>query len=80
RARGVVRVQIEYVVNRETTTLQFKARIVNGRWSLNERLSQSVRNAIAQRTGTVHSYTLFTGYYRARMRGEMRSFEVLGDR
>ncbi len=36
--------------------------------------------AISQRRGTLHSYTLFTGYYQQRMRGEMRSFQVLGDR
>lgn len=80
RARGVVRVQMEYVVGGDTSTRQFKARIRNGRWSLNERLSQTVRTAIAQRTGTVHSYTLFTGYYQRRIRGEMRSFQVLGPR
>jgi len=79
-ARGVVRVQIEYVVDGSTTTLQFLARIRNGRWSLDERLPQPVRNAIARRTGTVHSYTLFTGYYPRRVRGEMRSFQVLGPR
>ncbi len=78
RARGVVRVQIEYVVAGKTHMREFKARIAHGRWSLDERLSQTVRNAIAQRTGTVHSYTLFTGYYPRRIRGEMRSFQVLG--
>ena len=80
RARGVVRLQIEYVVAGRTTTLQFKVPIRNGRWSLNQRLSQTVRSAIAQRTGTVHSYTLFTGYMPRRVRGEMRSFQVLGAR
>ncbi len=80
RARGVVRVQLEYVVGDRTTTLQFKPRIANGRWSLDQALSQTVRDAIAQRTGTVHSYTLFTGYMPRRVRGEMRSFQVLGPR
>ena len=79
RARGAVRVQLEYVVAGRTTTLQFPAPISNGRWSLNQRLSQSVRDAIATRTGTAHSYTLFTGYARARIRGEMRSFQVLAE-
>jgi hypothetical protein len=32
---------------------------------------------IASRRGTVHSYTLFTGYLARRIRGEMRSYEVL---
>ncbi len=80
RARGVVRVQLQYVVAGRTTTLQYKVRIANGTWSLNQLLPQSVRDAIARRTGTVHSYTLFTGYLPGRVRGEMRSFQVLGDR
>ncbi|MBA3746313.1 MAG: hypothetical protein H0W96_02330, partial [Solirubrobacterales bacterium] len=80
RARGVVRVQLQYVAAGETHTREFKARIDNGRWSLNEPLSQTVSTAITQRSGTVHSYTLFTGYYARRIRGEMRSFQVLGDR
>ncbi|HWC27471.1 MAG TPA: hypothetical protein VG474_12865 [Solirubrobacteraceae bacterium] len=80
RARGVVRVQLQYVVAGEAHTREFKAQISDGRWSLNEPLSQTVRTAIAQRTGSVHSYTLFTGYMPRRIRGEMRSFQVLGPR
>ena len=80
RARGVVRVQLEYVADGKTTTLPLRAPISNGRWSLNEQLSQSARDAIARRSGTVHSYTLFTGYLPERMRGEMRSLQVLGPR
>jgi Tol biopolymer transport system component len=79
-ARGVVRVQLEYFVDGKTTTEEFSARIRSGRWSLREQLSQSVRDAIARRSGTVHSYILFTGYQGARMRGEMRSLQVLGNR
>jgi alpha-tubulin suppressor-like RCC1 family protein len=80
RARGVVRMQVEYVADGQTTTLRLRAPIRNGRWSFDERLSQAVRAAIARRTGTVHSYTLFTGYGPARIRGEMRSFQILGAR
>ncbi len=80
RARGHVRVQIEYVVAATTRTVEFKAPIDNGRWSLNSALPQTVRNAIAKRTGTVHSYTLFTGYAPARIRGQMRSYQILGNR
>ncbi|CAA9518895.1 MAG: hypothetical protein AVDCRST_MAG53-3167 [uncultured Solirubrobacteraceae bacterium] len=76
-ARGVVRVQIEWVNNGETTTLQRTAQITDGRWELNVKLSDVVARAIAGREGTVHSYTLFTGYLPRRVRGEMRSFEVL---
>ena len=79
-ARGVVRVQIEYVVGSTTMTRQFTARISDGKWSLDELLEPAVRDEIAQRNGTVHSYTLFTGYQPRRMRGEMRSFQVLGNR
>ena len=80
RARGSVRVQLEYSADGKTTTLEYLARISNGRWSLDRQLSQPVRDAIAKRNGTVHSYTLFTGYLPARMRGEMRTFQVLGPR
>lgn len=77
-ARGVVRVQLEYFSNGATTTLQKNAQIVNGAWRLDEPLTAEQQAAIAQRRGTVHSYVLFTGYFKAKMRGEMRSFEVLG--
>jgi len=80
RARGVVRVQIEYVTDAKTITRQYLARISNGRWSLNQALSPAIRAEIGRRSGTVHSYTLFTGYLQARMRGEMRSYQVLGAR
>jgi hypothetical protein len=79
-ARGVVRLQLEYDRGGRTQVLRFRAQIRNGRWSLNELLTRSERNGIARRRGTLHSYTLFTGYLQARMRGEMRSFQVLGDR
>lgn len=79
-ARGVVRLQLQYVVDGVTVTLPFSTPISSGRWSLNEKLTQAAQNAIARRTGTVHSYVLFTGYLAERMRGEMLSYEVLGDR
>ena len=76
-ARGVVRVQIEWVDDGETTTLQRTAPIRDGRWELDSKLSDVVARGIPDREGTVHSYTLFTGYLPRRVRGEMRSFEVL---
>jgi len=79
-ARGVVRVQLEYVRGGATQVLPLRAKISNGHWSLNTPLPAAQVAAIAARTGTVHSYTLFTGYFPRRMRGEMRSFEVLGNR
>jgi len=79
-ARGVVRVQIEYVVDNVTNTKQYNARINNGRWRLDQPLPADVNSGIARRQGTVHSYTLFTGYLPKRIRGEMESFQILGDR
>lgn len=79
-AQGVVRTQLEWV-NRATgltTTLQFNARIRNGRYSLSVQLSAAVLAQIGGRCGTLHSYTLFTGYIERRIRGEMKSYQVLG--
>ena len=80
RARGIVRLQLQYVVAGETETIELRGPIDDGRWEIDEALSQEVRDGIARRTGTVHSYTLFTGFFERRIRGEMQSFEVLGDR
>ncbi|MDP2711199.1 MAG: fibronectin type III domain-containing protein [Solirubrobacteraceae bacterium] len=79
RARGVVRVQLQYYSAGTTTTLEKFAPISNGTWTLNAPLTAEEQIAITGRQGTVHSYILFTGYLPARMRGEMRSFEVLGE-
>ena len=80
RAQGVVRIQLEYVsrLTGETTTLEFKTPIDNGRYNLDVPLSPAVLAQIAARCGTLHSYTLFTGYLPARVRGEMKSYQVLG--
>ena len=75
-----MRVQLEYVADAKTTTLEFLAPISDGKWALNQQLTTAQRDAIARRDGTVHSYTLFTGYLPARMRGEMRTYQVLGPR
>ena len=80
KARGVVRVQLQYDRLGATRTIGLRARVNGGRWVLNEKLSDTARTEIAARAGTVHSYTLFTGYFERRVRGEMRSFQVLGDR
>ena len=73
------RQQLEYVHGNETKVLRLRAPLTDGRWSMNSQLSAAQLAEIGQRTGTVHSYALFTGYLQQRMRGEMRSFEVLGD-
>jgi len=77
-ARGVVRVQIEYFTGGQTITLEKLAPIVNGSWTLNTTLSPEEQAGIAARRGTVHSYILYTGYLPAGLRGEMRSYQVLG--
>ena len=80
RARGLVRLQLQYDYLGATRTIRFRAPITDGKWALNQRLSDTVLTGIARRAGTVHSYTLFTGYFERRVRGEMRSFQVLPDR
>ncbi|MFP5362555.1 MAG: hypothetical protein ACLGI5_07475, partial [Thermoleophilia bacterium] len=81
RARGVVRLQLLYEPpGKQTRALKFSARIRNGRYRFDERLSANVLSEIARRRGVVHSYTLFTGYLGNRIRGEMSSFEVSGPR
>lgn len=61
------------------TTLEFTAKISNGRYSVDEKLDDQTLAGMIERRGVVHSYTLFTGYLPARMRGEMRSYQVLGN-
>ncbi|MDQ3645600.1 MAG: DPP IV N-terminal domain-containing protein, partial [Actinomycetota bacterium] len=78
RARGVVRLQVQYVVDGETKTLALRGEIDDGEWEIDQALSDEVQAEIARRTGTMHSYTLFTGYFERRIRGEMQSYEVLG--
>ena len=78
RARGVVRVQLDWSRGGRGQRHDVNARIRNGRWQLDSPLPADVRSDIALRDGTLHSYVLFTGYEPRRIRGEMRSFEVLG--
>jgi len=80
RARGVVRVQLVHTTGGERVVRELTAPIKGGRWNLNAALPASAVAQIDQRDGTLHSYTLFTGYLPAEMRGEMRSAQVLGRR
>ncbi|HWI08431.1 MAG TPA: S8 family serine peptidase [Solirubrobacteraceae bacterium] len=77
-ARGVVRVQLDWSRGGRPRSHALRARISGGRWQLDEALRADVRADIAARDGTLHSYVLFTGYGPRRIRGEMRSFQVLG--
>lgn len=77
KARGVVRLQLEYQFLCDTRVLELKGEINNGRWSIDEKLPDKQAIEMILRSGSVHSYTLFTGYLPQRIRGEMRSFQVL---
>ena len=77
RASGVVRVSISYVHAGEAFTVERKARIDDGRWSLDTLLPEADRARIAARMGSVHSTTAFTGDFGERIRGEAQSFQVL---
>ena len=81
RARGVVRLQVLYEPpDGPTKTLRFAGQIRNGRYEIDLRMPPKVVSEIAARRGVVHTYTLFTGYLPARVRGEMRSYQLLGAR
>jgi hypothetical protein len=78
RATGVVRVAISYVHQGQTHVVERKAAVSGGRWKLAAPLPSDDTQRIAQRTGTVHSTTAYTGDFDARLRGEARSYQVLG--
>ncbi|HEX8205812.1 MAG TPA: DPP IV N-terminal domain-containing protein [Solirubrobacteraceae bacterium] len=81
RARGKVRIVLQYQVGNETIEIRRAPRIrAGGQWGVNSALSKTAQDQIANRVGTVHSYTQFTGYMPWRIRGEQRSYEVLGPR
>jgi hypothetical protein len=78
RARGAVRVQLLFEPAGENTrTVELTAPVAGGRYSLSRALPPAVLAQLEGRRGVVHSYTLFTGYAPASMRGEMASFQVL---
>jgi alpha-tubulin suppressor-like RCC1 family protein len=80
RARGLVRLQVQYVVDGQAETVKLRGEIDDGEWEIDEALSPQALDGIARRSGPVHSYTLFTGFFERRIRGEMESFQILGDR
>ena len=80
RARGVVRIQLVYTAGGERFVRELTATIRRGRWKLDSALSPGTLAHIDGRDGTLHAYTLFTGYFPARIRGEMHSAQVLGAR
>ena len=80
-ATGVVRVQLTYEsADGHSTTLAYSGRVTRGRYSVPATLPASVRTALAQRRGAVHSYTLYTGRRRGRSahRGRPHELPALG--
>ena len=80
RARGLVRLQVQYVVDGQAETVKLRGEIDDGEWEIDEALSPQALDGIARRSGPVHSYALFTGFFERRIRGEMESFQILPDR
>ncbi len=78
RATGVVRVSISYVHQGQTHVVERTAPVSGGRWELVAPLPLEDNLRIAQRSGRVHSTTAYTGDFNARLRGEARSYQVLG--
>jgi hypothetical protein len=78
-ARGIVRVQLEYVRAGDgaVTTIELTARIQAGRWSIADTLSPQQRAGLAQRCGAVQAITSFGGYPAGLLRGEMQALQVL---
>ena len=80
-ARGMVRVQLEWVNGRDGSigVLERQAKIgarAPGRWGVRSQLPPNVLKQIANRCSSLQSYVLFTGYQKLLMRGEMRAFQV----
>jgi Glycosyl hydrolase family 26 len=80
RARGTVLVQLRYVVDATIVTRSFSARISGGHWNLSSPLGDIIRAEIDRRQGPVTAAVLYPGYAPRRIRGELRSYRLLGPR
>jgi len=78
RARGSVRIQLNFFVAGKSITREFRATISKGSWSLNAALPASVAAELVQRTGSAQSYAIFNGS--RRVAGAMKLYDVLGSR
>jgi len=80
RAKGVVRVQLEWV-NRSDGSIGLVERLATirapGRWGVRSQLPPGILEKIASRCSTVQANVLFTGYQPLNLRGEMRAFQVM---
>jgi hypothetical protein len=77
KARGVVRLQLQWTENGASESREYNTQIKSGSWNLKEDLDDATLGSIANRDGTLHSSILFTGDFSQRMRGEMKSYQVL---
>ncbi|MGH2917875.1 MAG: glycoside hydrolase family 26 protein [Solirubrobacteraceae bacterium] len=80
QARGAVVVQLRYVVDAQIATRSFSTRIRNGRWSLSSPLGDLIGAEIDRRQGPVTASVLYQGSSPRRIRGELRSYPLLGPR
>lgn len=78
RARGAVRIELNFDVAGKSVTRAFGAKIKAGRFSLATELPAGVRDELARRSGPVHSYAIFSGS--RRVSGAMKLYDVLGAR
>jgi hypothetical protein len=80
-ARGTVLVQLRYVVDAQIVTRSFSTRVVGaGRWSLNSPLGDIIQAELNRRWGPVTAAVLYPGYAPRGIRGDLRSYQVLGRR
>jgi hypothetical protein len=79
RARGAVRVQLEWVNRSDGSsgTVERLTPIRAGRWQVNAQLPPEVLTQIDSRCSDVQAVVVFTGYQPLLMRGEVRSLRVL---
>jgi len=78
RAKGVVRLQLEWVNRADGSigVIERLATIKGGRWGVESELPAAIVSQINSRCSTLQSYVLFTGFQPLLMRGEMRAFQV----
>lgn len=80
RAKGIVRVQLEWVNGSDGSIGRYEQRgqiRAPGRWGVASPIPPGVLSQIRNRCSTLHSYVLFTGYQAANMNGEMLSYQVM---
>jgi len=78
RATGRIRIELLFLSGGQATTISRSMPIAKGAWRLDATLTAAERQTLDTRAGTVQASVLYTGDGPHRIRGEMRSFEVLG--